>query len=146
VSRFAAVALTLLAGCLVGMQPPVNSKLGKSLGTFQAASLSFFIGLLALVAIAALAGGFGSLGRIGRLPWWYFLGGLFGAAYVASVLVTVRTLGAGGVTAATIASQLTIAVIVDQFGLFGVTKHSVTTARVAGVALLGAGVFLIVRN
>ena len=145
-SRAAAVVLTAVAGGLVALQPPINSKLGKGLGTFQAASVSFVVGLVVLVAIALVSGGFGSLGQIGRLPWWAFLGGLLGAAYVASVLVTVRTLGAGGVTAATIAGQLAMAVLIDHFGIAGVTRHPISAARIAGVALLGAGVYLIVRN
>jgi transporter family-2 protein len=146
-SRFAAVALTAAAGSLVALQAPINSKLGKELGTFQAASVSFLIGLVALVAIALVgAGGLGSLGHVGRLPWWYFLGGLLGAAYVVSVIITVRTLGAGGVTAATIAGQLAMAVVIDQFGIAGVTRHPISAARVAGVALLGTGVYLVVRN
>src|SRR5258708_5859155 len=146
-SRFAAVALTAAAGSLVALQAPINSKLGKELGTFQAASVSFLIGLVALVAIALVgAGGLGSLGHGGRLPWWYFLRGLLGAAYVVSVIITVRTLGAGGVTAATIPGQLAMAVVIDQFGIAGVTRNPITAARVAGVALLGAGVYLVVRN
>ena len=41
------------------------------------------------------------------MRWYYLIGGLLGAAYVTTVLLTVRTLGAGGVTAATVAGQLT---------------------------------------
>lgn len=145
-TRATAVALTAVAGSLVALQAPINSRLGKGVGTFQAAAVSFFVGLAVLVVIALVTGGFGSLGRVGRLPWWAFLGGLLGAAYVASVLVTVRTLGAGGVTAATIAGQLTMAVVIDRFGIAGVAKQPITVARVAGVVLLGAGVYLVVRN
>jgi transporter family-2 protein len=65
---------------------------------------------------------------------------------VTSVLVTVRTLGAGGVTAATIAGQLTMAVVVDQLGILGVAKHPFTAARAAGIVLLGMGTYLVVRD
>ena len=51
-ARALAVVATAFAGGLVAMQAPINSKLGKTVGTFQAASLSFAIGLLLLVAIA----------------------------------------------------------------------------------------------
>jgi bacterial/archaeal transporter family-2 protein len=81
-----------------------------------------------------------------NVPWYYLIGGLLGVAYVSTVLVTVRTLGAGGVTAATIAGQLTLAVLVDQFGWLGVAQRSITVSRLAGIALLAAGVFLIVRR
>ena len=145
--RTLAVALTAGAGCLVALQAPVNSRLGKTVGTFQAATVSFAVGLAVLVAVVAVAGGgFGGLGRIGRVPVGYLAGGLLGAAYVASVLVTVRTLGAGGVVAATIAGQLTMALLIDRFGLLGVARQPVTAARVAGVVLLAAGVYLVVRR
>jgi transporter family-2 protein len=147
VTKTLAVAVTAGAGTLVALQAPVNSRLGKGVGTLPAAVFSFALGLLVLVVIALLAsGGLGSLGRVGRVPWWALIGGLLGAIYVASVLVTVRTLGAGGVTAATIAGQLTMAVVIDQLGLVGVSRHPITAGRIAGVILLAAGVFLVVRN
>jgi transporter family-2 protein len=62
------------------------------------------------------------------------------------VLVTVGTLGAGGVVAATIAGQLAVSVVVDHLGILGVAKQPVTAARIAGVALLAAGTYLVVRE
>ena len=141
-----AVALTAVAGGLVAMQAPINSKLGKTVGTFAAASISFIIGTLVLVAITALSGAEVKLGSASGLAWYYFTGGLLGAAYVTTVLVSVRTLGAGGVTAATIAGQLSTAVVLDRAGAFGLTQKPVTLGRLIGVALLAAGVFLIVRE
>ena len=63
-----------------------------------------------------------------------------------TALVTVRSLGAGGVTAATIAGQLATAVVVDHFGLLGVERQPVTALRLVGIALLAGGVFLVVRD
>jgi bacterial/archaeal transporter family-2 protein len=141
-----AVALTAVVGGMIALQAPINSVLGKRIGTLPAASVSFFIGTIVLVLLALLfGGGFGKLGEARHLSWYYLSGGVLGAAYVTSVLVTVRSLGAGGVTAATIAGQLTAAVIVDQLGILGLAKHTVTPPRVAGIALLAAGTFLVVR-
>ncbi|MGI8802968.1 MAG: DMT family transporter [Solirubrobacteraceae bacterium] len=145
--RGAAAALTAVAGALVALQAPINSRLGKGVGTFPAAVVSFATGLVLLVFISlTFADGLGSLGQLGRQPWWAFFGGVLGAGYVASVLVSVRTLGATGVIVSTIAGQLAAAVVIDHFGLLGVARHPVTAARVGGVALLGAAVFLILRN
>ena len=145
--RTALAALaTIAAGALVGMQAPINSILGKAVGTFAAASVSFAIGLAVLVAITLVAGGFGDLGEAGGLSWYYLTGGLLGAAYVATVLVTVRTLGAGGVAAATIAGQLTMSVLLDRAGALGLEERGLTLPRVVGIGLLAAGTFLIVRE
>jgi transporter family-2 protein len=141
-----AVALTAFVGGLIALQAPINSTLGKRIGTLPAASVSFAIGTAVLVVLALIfGGGFGRLGEARHLSWVYLTGGVLGAAYVTSVLVTVRSLGAGGVVAATIAGQLTAAVVVDQLGILGVEKQVVTAPRLAGVLLLAAGTFLVVR-
>ena len=144
--RGAAVLMTAAVGGLIALQAPINSMLGKSIGTFQAAFVSFTVGTIALCGIAALSGGLGPVAEIRTVPWHYLLGGLLGAAYVTCVLVTVRTLGAGGITAATISGQLTMSVLVDRFGWLGVEKEPVSAAKVAGILLLAAGTFLIVRE
>ena len=141
------VLATVVAGGLVALQAPINSTLGKSVGTFAAASVSFAIGLSVLVAITLLAaGGFGNVSEAGELRWYYLTGGLLGAAYVTTVLLTVRELGAGGVTAATIAGQLTMSVLIDRAGVLGLEARGLTVDRLLGIALLAAGTFLMVRD
>lgn len=145
--RGLAVVLTAAVGGLVALQAPINSGLGKSLGTFQAATISFFVGLLLLTIIALTAGGgLGDLGEVRHVSWYYLLGGVLGACYVSAVLVTVRTLGVGGVTAATIAGQLSVAVVIDQLGVLGVTKQPITALRLLGVAFLTLGTYLVLRD
>jgi len=147
VDRGLAVLLTALVGGLVGLQAPINSMLGRTVGSWQAAAVSFLIGTALLTAIVLVAaGGFGSLGQVRHISWYYLLGGVMGAAYVTTVLVTVRTLGAGGVTAATISGQLLAAVVVDHFALLGVERQAISLQRLSGVVLLALGTFLVVRR
>lgn len=146
--RGAAAVLTAAVGCLIALQAPINAGLAKAIGPRQSAFVSFLIGTVLLVAIAATArGGLGRISDVGHIPAWYYLtGGLLGAAYVSTVLVTVKSLGAGPVTAATVAGQLTASLIVDQYGLLGVTKSPITALKLLGVLLLAAGTYLIVRE
>jgi bacterial/archaeal transporter family-2 protein len=141
------VLATVVAGGLVGMQAPINSILGKNVGTFAAASVSFGIGLAVLVAITLVFGeGFGQVGEVRHLSWYYLTGGLLGAAYVTTVLLTVRTLGAGGVASATIAGQLTMSVILDRAGALGLEQRALTPPRLLGIGLLALGTVLVVRG
>ena len=145
--RGLAVVLTAAVGGAIALQAPINSQLGRAIGTFQAAFFSFAVGTVLLCGIAALSkGGLGQVAEARHVSWYYLIGGLLGAAYVTTVLVTVRSLGAGGVVAATIAGQLSMSVVVDQFGWLGVAKDPVNAAKVAGVVLLAAGAYLIVRE
>lgn len=145
--RGVAVVLTAVIGGFIALQAPINSNLGRNVGTFQAALVSFGIGTLLLAGIVVVAGGgLGQVAEARHVSWYYLLGGVLGAAYVTTVLVTVRTLGAGAVVAATIAGQLTTGVVIDQLGLLGVERQPITALKVLGIALLAAGVYLVVRE
>jgi transporter family-2 protein len=145
--RGLAVALTAFGGALIALQAPVNSRLGATVGTIQGVLVTFIIGTVVLTGLAAVAkGGLAQIGEARGLSWYWFTGGLLGAAYVATALVTVRTLGATGVTAATIAAQLAMSVALDQFGWLGIARSPVTAGKLAGIVLLGIGVWLIVRE
>jgi bacterial/archaeal transporter family-2 protein len=147
VDRGLAVTLTAVVGGMVALQGPINSTLGKTIGTFQAAFFSFAVGTVILVVIASLAkGGLGQISEATSLAPQYLIGGVLGACYVSCVLVTVRTLGAGGIVAASIAGQLTMSVIIDHFGLLGLDKDPINAVKVIGVALLAAGTFLVIRG
>jgi bacterial/archaeal transporter family-2 protein len=148
VSRVLAVVLAVAAGCLVGMQAPVNARLSSSVGKLQAATFSFLVGTLALVLITAVVtqGGFGSLRHVGSVPAWALIGGLFGAVYVAVALATVTTLGATGLTAAVITGQLVVSAVIDRFGLLGITRQQLTPTRVIGLVVLVIGLVLVVRR
>jgi transporter family-2 protein len=147
VTRGLAVLLAALAGVLVGMQAPVNSRLGRTLGSVQAATFSFVVGTVALALVASLFyGGLGSFGDASKAPWWALVGGLLGAVYVTVAILTVRTLGVSGLTAIVISGQLAAAVVIDRFGLLGVAKQPVGVGRVIGLVLLVVGVLLVVRR
>ncbi|MDQ3587168.1 MAG: DMT family transporter [Actinomycetota bacterium] len=142
-----AVMATVLAGGFIALQAPINAGLGKAVGSIPAASISFAIGTAALVTITLLVGGgYGKVGEIRGLSWYYLLGGALGAIYVTTALIAVQTLGAGGVTAATIAGQLAMSVALDRLGAFGLEQRELSPLRVLGVGLLAVGTILVVRE
>ena len=91
-------------------------------------------------------GGLGRIGEARHSAWYYLSGGVLGAAYVTSVLVTVRSLGAGGVVAATIAGQLTSPSSSTSSACSTSQSSPITALRVLGLVLLALGVWLIVRE
>jgi bacterial/archaeal transporter family-2 protein len=147
VSRTLAVTLAVAAGCLVGLQAPVNARLGRQVGALQAATVSFTIGTLALVLVASLSsGGLSGVANATKAPWWALIGGLLGAFYVTVALLTVRTLGLSALTAIVVSGQLAIAVVVDRFGLLGIAKQHIDAPRIVGLVMLLIGVVLVVRR
>jgi transporter family-2 protein len=137
--------LTAIVGGILALQAPINAELGRATGSIPAALVSFGIGTLALAVIVVAAGDAGNLSSSFDVSWYYLIGGLLGAVYVTTALITVKTIGAGGVAAATITGQLAASVVIDRFGMFGLAETPLTASRIAGVALLLVGTALIVR-
>ena len=140
-----AALATVVVGGLIALQAPINSGLGKATGTLPAAAISFTVGTILLVALVVVSGQIDKVSGIADVRWYYLIGGILGACYVTTVLLTVRTLGAGGVTAATVAGQLTTSVVLDRLGFLGLQQVPITLGRAAGVLLLFAGTFLVIQ-
>lgn len=137
------LAAALGAGSLMIVQSLINSALGRGIGSLQAATLSASVSVAVLAAASfAVGGGFGRLGS-DPVPWHY-VGGVLGAVILTASLVTVRTLGAAGVSVALIAGQLTAAIVIDQYGLLGATPDPASLTKIVGVGMLAGGVYLIV--
>jgi transporter family-2 protein len=142
-SRLLAVFATVAVGALVAFQPPVNSELGKRTSVVAAAFISTLIAAIALAVLAVALGEAGHVRDIRHIPLGYLTGGLLGAALISVSLVTVRTLGAGGVVAATLCGQLVVSAILDRFGLLGLDRVGLTPTRLLGFALLVGGTALV---
>jgi bacterial/archaeal transporter family-2 protein len=145
VDKGLAVLITAFVGGLIALQPAINAGLGRATGSVPAALISFAIGTLALAVIVTLSGQASEVGGAFSVSPVYLLGGLLGAVYVTTALIMVKTVGAGGVAAGTITGQLTFSLLIDRAGWFGLQETPVTLSRLAGVALLLLGTWLVVR-
>ena len=141
--RYLAILATVAVGALIAFQPPVNSELGHRTSVLAAAFISTAISALVVGLIVVFAGQMGEVKNVPGTPPLYLTGGLMGALLVTVTLVTVRTLGAGGVTAAAVSGQLIVSALLDRFGVLGLDKVGLTTPRVAGFALLLLGTALV---
>lgn len=141
--RVLALLATLAVGGLVALQPPINSQLAKHTSTLAALFLSTAIGAVAVGLLLVAVGGVPSLTGVTSTPLLYLTGGLMGVLLVGVSLVTVRTLGAGGVVAATVATQLIVSALLDRAGVLGLEQVGLTPLRLTGFALLLAGTLLV---
>jgi bacterial/archaeal transporter family-2 protein len=148
VSKELAVLLTVAAGGLVAAQAPANNVLSDQVGSFGAALVSFVVGtVLILVITFTVAGGIEGDAGARAAAWYYWIiGGVGGAAIVVVTLITVRELGAGGTTAAVIAGQLALSVVLDRAGVLGLEERTISWDKLLGIALLVAGTVLVVRE
>jgi transporter family-2 protein len=132
-------------GLAVAVQPSINARLAQRVGDLESSFISFVVGALVLLAVI-LVSGRGSLRGIVNATWWELTGGLLGAFFVTMTIVTVPRLGSTAVITAIIAGQLTMAALLDHFGVFGLRHIPITPLRLFGICLLAAGAALVVRR
>jgi transporter family-2 protein len=140
-------ALAFLAGLLLTVQVGFNAALRNAFGNPGTAALGNFLigtaGLLAYLFITRAE--WPSRAAVFGAPPWAWIGGLLGAFYVVSSVVVGPRLGAAALLALTVFGQLAASLVIDHFGWLGFPEHPFTLTRLAGAALLLAGVILIVR-
>ena len=76
-------------------------------------------------------------------PW---LGGFYGAGFVAALAFAAPRLGVTTALSVAIASQLVAAMALDHFGLLNLPQQPITPTRLAGIALVLLGVFVFRRG
>lgn len=137
--------LTVLAGCLMPVQPAVNAVTAQLTGSpFLASFFSFLTGTLALwIICVALRLPWPALRSIGEMPWWVWTAGPMGAFFVTMTILAVPRLGAMSVMALLVAGQMIMSLVMDHFGWLGIPPQPMSIVRVLGAVLLLSGVILI---
>ena len=140
--------LAVLAGVSIVVQQALNANLRAALNSAAwSGFVSYGVGLacMGLLLAAALRDPLPAMGVAARLPWWAWSGGLFGAVFIGLAILLVPHLGAATFIALLVAGQMLASVTADHYGWLGLAQRSLDPPRLAGIALLIAGVVLIRR-
>ena len=142
-----AYILGIVSGFGLTLQVGMNSRLRTVLQSANTAALvSFLVGTVALIGLLiATRAPLPARDTLAAVPVWAWFGGLMGAFYVAISTVVASQLGTTSLLGLALLGQLATALVVDHYGFMGLPEHPITVARLGGVALLAAGVWLITR-
>src|SRR4051794_1683997 len=127
-NRVATLYLLLAAAVGAGttVQSGINSRLGGAIGPVWAAvasvALSFALVLL-LAAVRLGLHGLPSRADIAGLPWWAWIGGVFGVSFVAVAVVVAPRLGAVSLIAAGVGGEGVAAGVAGRGGGGGVARR-----------------------
>jgi bacterial/archaeal transporter family-2 protein len=138
-------ALAAGAGVSFIFQQAVNANLRGEIGSpWWAGFISYLGGTIVMFAmVLALREPWLTGAAISRTSWMSWTGGIFGAIYIAISILLLPRLGATIVVALIVLGQMIGAMLFDHFALLGVPENPITLTRLAGAALLIAGVVLI---
>ena len=141
------IALAFAAGISIVIQQALNANLRHALDSAAWSGFaSYFVGVICMALLAiALRDPVPSAAVASRIPWWAWSGGLFGAIFIGLAIYLVPVLGAATFISVLIAGQMIASITFDHFGWLGLGHRTIDLPRLAGAALLIAGVVLIRR-
>lgn len=140
------IVLIILAGGATALQAPTNARLMTAVGSpVNAAFVSFAVGTAVLGLMAVLFQTRPDVVAARSLPWYAWIGGLYGVVFVIAATWGVPRLGVALTITLMVAGQLLISLILDHFGAFGAPQQPINLGRLAGVALVIGGVLMVRR-
>ena len=141
------ILLVFIAGAMVSIQAPTNALLAKAGGSpVLAALISFTVGTISLLLVWLLSGNRPGTAEFAGLPWYAWLGGVYGAVFVAVAAFAAPKIGVASLITIGIAGQIAMALWLDHIGAMGLTREPINFGRVAGALLVLAGVVLVRRS
>lgn len=139
--------LVMVAGVMIAVQAPTNALLGKAGGSpVLAALISFVVGTLALTAAWLASGNRPAASAFAGLPWYAWIGGLYGAFFVGAAAFAAPRIGLASLVTIAITGQIVAALLLDHYGALGLPREPVNIGRIAGALLVVGGVVLVRRS
>lgn len=144
-SSYFFMLLVVAAGASVAFQQVLNANLRIQIGSpWWAAFVSYLVGLVFTLVIALLVPGPKLIEALPKggdwLPW---MGGIFGATFIAITILMVPKLGAATTISLIVVGQMLLSLTMDHFGWLGLPVQPISLLRLTGAGLLVLGVILI---
>ena len=140
--------LPFIAGISMSIQSGINGQLRTAVGQPLAAAFFSFLGgtitllLLLLVSKTYIPG----WQQLNGIAWYKYLGGPLGVIVVTFVILSVHRVGASQMFVLLIAGQLITALIMDRYGLLGLSPTNISIQKMAGIILVIAGAYLVTKK
>ncbi len=139
--------IALASGAANPLQSGTNAELNKQLGQpVWAGIIVYLTGLAGLLLILLVVRDpLPTMSQVMAVKPWAWLGGLISIGSTIAGLVLAQRMGSGVFTGLTVTASLVTSVVLDQLGVVGFRQHTASPVRVAGCALMIAGVWLIAK-
>jgi transporter family-2 protein len=140
------ILMAVMAGAALPIQASINAEFAARGATplwaagFSAALTAVTLAVIATVFIRVPVP---SLAVMGQIPLWLWCGGFLGVLVLGVMSSVPQRIGAATMIVCFIAGQTLCSLVLDHFGWLGLPQQSISTGRLAGAALIVAGVALV---
>ncbi len=136
---------SIIAGAAMSIQGVMNTRLSDKIGLYESnAYVQGTAFILSLIAVFIL--GKGNFMAIGSARPIYLFGGVLGLIITITVMLGIGNLSPTVAISTILISQLTVAAVIDAFGIMESEKIAFHWTKFAGLALMIGGVVLFKIN
>ena len=132
--------LALVIGALISVMISFNSGLEGYVGSTYSVVIIHAVGLIAILIVAAIKKE--KIVIKEAIPFYLFLGGIFGVMLTLVNVITIGSIGVALTTALAVFGQLVFSSLVDHFGLFGLTKYEFNPKKIVGLLMVFGGLVI----
>ena len=132
------------AGFAASFQGAANSGLAARTGLGAALVVNTTLVLIGSLVFFFATGSHSAFFPAGT-PWFLYIGGLCGFVFILANAFVFPKIGAASAVALVVLGQGAAALAIDHFGLMGLAHQPISSSRLAGLALIVAGVVLMRR-
>jgi len=137
--------IAAISGIAMAIQGTINSSLSQKTSLLSATLVVHIIGtFVALVVVLAWRAPLLKYHWI-SVPWYLYLGGILSVLIIGLVTISIPRIGVCNATTAIIIGQISMAVLIDHFGWFGLIRLPWNPSQLIGIALFAAGAKLLFR-
>ena len=134
---------TILLGVVLAVHLAMNGRVGAAINNARVANALFWcIGALGAVAIGLTGWQTGALQPLKEVHPLLLTAGVLGASLVFAIAWLIPQVGAGTVMITLLAGQVIGGLVLSHYGWLGSPVQPITWTRIAGVAVMIAGVTL----
>ncbi len=139
--------LAIGAGAVNPAQAGANAQLRKSVdNALFSAGVVYVSGLLGILLIQLFVReGWPGSGKFAQTPWWAWTGGLLSIAATLAGITFAQKMGSGVFTGISVTASLVTSILLDNFGWVGFKVHPASWPRIAGCALMIAGLWMVAK-
>ncbi|MEZ7503027.1 DMT family transporter [Psychrobacter sp. Arc29] len=136
------IVLAIIGGATLSVQAALNGRLGSNVGVFKSAFLTFSVGAV-VTALLIFFFEPNHAVTLMDVPKWQLLGALCGVPYIVIMVVAVQRIGTAVATVAVIFGQLSMSVLIDNFGWLGNEAISLSGSRISALVCLAIALYFI---
>lgn len=129
------VMLAMVGGACISVQSAVNSTLGRKIGAYECAFVSFTAGALVTGLLLIFFDGEHAAG-VWDVPVWKLLGAFFGVPYIVVMVLATQKIGIAFASVSVVLGQCLMSMVIDHYGLFDNTVVPLTENRFIALLFL----------